>query len=164
MAIIRRENPNATLARSRGWDPFEAMEDLLRWDPFREMARSSPLGDTVAFMPRFEVKETKQAYVFKADLPGVKESELDISLTGNRLTIAGSRTEEETEEGAAYYARERTYGSFSRAFTLPEGIDGNQVQADLKGGVLTVVVPKTPEVQPRRITLKGAEKSDQASA
>jgi HSP20 family protein len=88
----------------------------------------------------------------------------DISLTGNRLTIAGSRTEEETEEGAAYYARERTYGSFSRAFTLPEGIDGNQVQADLKGGVLTVAVPKTPEVQPRRITLKGAEKSEKASA
>jgi HSP20 family protein len=164
MAIIRRDNPAATLARSRGWDPFEAMEELLRWDPFRELSRGSPAGDAVAFMPRFEVKETKQAYVFKADLPGVKETDLDISLTGNRLTISGSRTEEQTEEGDTYYARERTYGSFSRAFTLPDGIDGSQVQAELKGGVLTVAVPKMPEVQPRRITLKGAEKPDKASA
>jgi HSP20 family protein len=101
------------------------------------------------------VKETKDSYVFKADLPGVKEENLDVSLTGNRLTISGQRQEEKKEEGDRHYVYERSFGSFSRSFTLPEGIDVDHVQAELKDGVLNVVVPKKPEVQPKRILVKG---------
>jgi len=111
--------------------------------------------ETGAFVPTFDVKETKDSFVFRADLPGVKDSDVDISLTGNRLTISGRRQEENKEEGEQFYAYERSYGSFSRSFTLPEGIDAEHVQADLKDGVLTVVLPKKPEVQPKRIALKG---------
>src|SRR5262249_47223344 len=114
--------------------------------------------------PSFEVKETKDSYLFKADLPGVKEEELDISLTGNRLTVSGQRQEEKKDEGETYYAYERRYGTFSRAFTLPDGVDAEHVQAGLKDGVLTVVVPKKPEVQPKRIQVKAAAKGEKAKA
>ena len=156
MAIVRRaQDPERAITRARGWDPFEMMQDLMRWDPFREMSRRMLGEEPAAFNPTFDVKETKDSYVFRADLPGVKEDDLDISLTGNRLAITGHRQAENKEEGEQFYAYERSYGSFSRSFTLPEGIDAEHVQADLKDGVLSVVLPKKPEVQPKRIALKG---------
>ena len=156
MAIVRRaQDPERAITRARGWDPFEMMQDLMRWDPFREMSRRMLGEEQAAFNPTFDVKETKDSYVFRADLPGVKEDDLDISLTGNRLAITGHRQAENKEEGEQFYAYERSYGSFSRSFTLPEGIDAEHVQADLKDGVLSVVLPKKPEVQPKRIALKG---------
>lgn len=157
MAIIRRNDTDRGLTRSRGVDPFEVMRDFIRWDPFRELSRGVVGGGEAAgFIPSFEVKETKDSYVFKADLPGVKQEDLDISLTGNRLTLSGQRQEEKKDESDTHYVYERSFGSFSRSFTLPEGIDVDHVQAELKDGVLNVVVPKKPEVQPKRILVKGA--------
>lgn len=159
--LIRRKEPGS-MEPSRGMDPFEVMRDLMRWDPFAELA---PIAGG-AFMPSFDVKETGEAYVFTADLPGVKESDLELSLTGNRLTIAGKREEEKKEQDERWYAYERSYGAFSRSFTLPEGVDGEHVQAELKEGVLRVTVPKKPEVKPRKIELKlgGGAKSEKAQA
>jgi hypothetical protein len=86
------------------------------------------------------------------DVPGVEAKDIEILLTGNRLTINGTRIDkvEKGEEGE-YYARERTYGRFTRSFTLPEGADLNAVQANLNAGVLTIVFPKVPAVQPKKI-------------
>src|SRR5262249_28171530 len=112
-------------------------------------------GAETIFTPRFEVKETKDAYLFKADLPGIVDKDVDISLTGNRLTVSGKREAEKREESDTYYAYERSYGTFSRAFTLPEGADVEHADADLSHGVLTVSIPKRPEHQPRKISLKG---------
>jgi len=153
MSLIRRREANKELAvqRERERDPFALMQEMLRWDPFRELVR--PSEATLA--PAFEVKETKSSYVFKADLPGVKEEDIDVSLSGNRLTISGHRKEERRDEGDRYYAYERSYGSFSRSFTLPEGVDETAVEAEFKDGVLSVTVPKKAEHQPRRISLKG---------
>jgi len=134
-------------------DPFRLMDTLLRWDPYQETAPSTRQGDT--FLPAFEVKETKDSYVFKADMPGVKDSDLDISLTGNHLTITGKREAEKEEDVRNYYTYERTYGTFSRTFTLPQAADAENVHADLKEGVLTLLVPKKPELQPKRINLGG---------
>jgi HSP20 family protein len=137
------------------------MQELIGAEPFRELARSG-FGDAGTFVPTFEVKETKDAYTFKADLPGVKESDVEISLSGNMLTIFGKREEEKKDEGDRYFAYERSYGTFSRSFTLPEGADTEHVRAELKDGVLTIAVPKKPEVQPRRIDVQssGQGKSD----
>ncbi|HLL55308.1 MAG TPA: HSP20 family small heat-shock protein, partial [Myxococcaceae bacterium] len=154
MAIIpKRETTGGSALSSRRFDPFEMMRDMLRWDPFQEMQRwgGAGGGEGLVFTPSFEVKETKDSYVFKADLPGIKEGDLDISLTGNRLTISGKREEEKRDEGEQFFTYERSYGSFSRSFTLPGGVDVEHVNADLKDGVLSVVVPKKPEVQPKRI-------------
>ena len=99
------------------------------------------------------MKETKDAYVFKADLPGVKEEDVELSLSGNMLTISGKKEEEHKEESEQYYAMERTYGSFSRSFSLPDSVDSEHVTAELKGGVLAVNVPKRPEAQPKKIAI-----------
>jgi HSP20 family protein len=133
------------------------MQDLMRWDPFRESGAS---GNLSAFAPTFDVKETANSFVFKADLPGIQEGDLDISLTGNRLTVSGQRQEETKDESDTYYAYERSYGGFSRSFTLPEGIDPDHVQAALKDGVLSIEIPKKPEVQPKRIAINVPNEGD----
>jgi HSP20 family protein len=150
--IRRTETPSETPAV---WDPFRLMRDLMNWDPFAEMAPSLARAGETVFSPRFEVKETNNVYLFKADLPGIEEKDLEITLTGNRLTVSGKREAEAKDEGETYYAYERSYGSFSRSFTLPEGADADHAEADLRNGVLTLSIPKRPEHQPKKISLKG---------
>src|SRR5512141_1649552 len=94
--LIRRTgaNPGSALP-ARFSDPFELMRDLMRWDPFAELGA----GRTdLSFAPSFEVKETRDAYTFQADLPGIQEENLEISLTANRLTVSGKREEEVRNE------------------------------------------------------------------
>lgn len=132
----------------------------MRWDPFREMAPfSTEAAQPARFAPDFEIRETKDGFLFKADLPGVKEKDLEISITGNRLTISGKREAEKDESTDTYYACERSYGAFTRAFTVPEGTAaGNQIRAELNQGVLTLLLPKRPELQARRIEVKVLDK------
>jgi len=159
--IVRKGGqPQSQVARpsaSREWNPWQRMRELLAWDPFQEMTRFWPHEQEIGFVPHFEVRETNDGFVFKADLPGVSEDDLEINLTGNRLTITGKREAEQRNENERYYAYEVQYGSFTRSFTLPEGVDTEHVKADLKNGVLTLVVPKKAEAQPRKITLGGAK-------
>jgi HSP20 family protein len=141
------------------WNPFRAMRDLFRWDPFQEMApMPAAAGGAMTFAPDFEVKETKDSYQFTADLPGIKEKDLEVTSTGNRLTVSGKRDAEQQEKTDTYFLYERSYGSFTRAFTLPEGIDAEHIKAELKDGVLKLVVPKKPEAMPKKITVQAGEK------
>jgi HSP20 family protein len=153
---VRNEKP---IVPGVEWpEPVHMLRDLLRWNPFRETTHfaAGPTG----FEPAFEVRESKDRFVFYADLPGVKESDLEISLSGSRLLISGTRkTEEVKEENETYYAVERTYGPFQRSFTLPEGIDAEHIIAELREGVLMVVIPKLPEMKARKIALKTGPKS-----
>lgn len=159
MADITRRGEG--LPQRREWDPFTQMRELMGWDPLDTMTQL--LGTRgqqgTAFVPAFEVKETKDAFIFKADLPGVQDKDLDISLTGGRLVVSGKRETEKREENERYFAYERSFGSFSRAFTLPEGVDADHISADLKDGVLHLVLPKLPEVQPKRIQVTRGAKS-----
>jgi HSP20 family protein len=150
-SLIRRENRDFSRRQgSEALDPFRIMDALLGGDAFQAFdAWNGPRG----FAPSFEVRETKEAYVFKADLPGVAEKELEIHMTGNVLTVSGERKQENVQEGERYFAIERGYGQFSRSFSLPDGSDGEHIAADLKDGVLTLRVPKKPEVQAKRITI-----------
>src|SRR5262249_16424064 len=126
--------------------PYEALMHMLRSGPF-------PMMEPMMFLPDIEVKETNDAYVLKADLPGVEEDDVEIALSGNLLTISGERSQEEVQENERFHAHERAYGRFSRSFTLPDTADVNAVRAELKNGVLEIVAPKKAEVQPRRIPL-----------
>lgn len=148
--LIRRKN-TGSMESARPFDPFEVMRDLMRWDPFADVSLGS---SNAGFVPSFDVKETRDSYVFTADLPGVKESDLELSLTGNRLTISGKREEEHKEEDDRWFAYERSYGAFSRSFTLPDGVDADHAAAALKDGVLRVRIPKKEEMKPRKIELK----------
>ncbi len=169
--ITVRKDPapalSAPLVRARDTRPLRMLRDLFRWqprdfgslttwDPFEEMAPLLNEMATTVFSPAFEVKEVKNAYLFKADVPGVKESDIEVHLTGNRLTISGSRSQEVEESSDTYYSCGCSYGDFSRSFTLPEGTDAENIHADLKSGVLTVAVPKRPEAQSKKIAVKSS--------
>jgi HSP20 family protein len=156
----RRETPTI-------WDPRRMMERMQVMDPFRllhEMMSMDPFAGLVAptgtmFAPDIEIRETKEAYKLTADLPGVSMEDLEINMTGNRLTVSGKREEEQREEDERFFAYERSYGTFSRSFVLPEGADVDNVKAELEGGVLRITVPKKAEMQPRRIEVGAAKET-----
>jgi HSP20 family protein len=151
---IRREPGHApSRASASQWEPSRFARDFLGWDPFRAISPFNPRTAS-GFMPAFEVKETTDGYLFKADVPGVKDSDLEITMTGNRLTISGKRDAEREEETDAYYTYERSYGDFSRSFTLPDGVDAGNIKADLSDGVLAVTVKKIPQPEPRKIAVQ----------
>jgi HSP20 family protein len=157
IAIRRRERERAPAPFGRELD--RVLREFLRWDPFREMAPFWGARRDEGFSPDVDIKETHDAFVFKCDLPGVSEADLEVNVTGHQLTIAGKReeAEEETEAGT-YYACERTLGSFQRTFTLPTGADAEHVRAELNEGVLRLIVPKAPGAVAKRIAI-GAGKS-----
>ncbi len=143
MSLVRRET-----APVRYRDPFALARDLFAGDPFGDQRPA------VNFAPSFEVKETPETYVVKADMPGVKEENLDVSLHNGILAISGTRAAEERKEGETYFLYERQYGSFSRSFALPDTADAERVEAKLDGGVLTVTIGKRAEAKPKKIALK----------
>lgn len=150
MALVTRNstngNGNTNVTRYR--DPFAMARELLSWDPFFTGRPAT------AFSPQFEVKETSDSFVVRADLPGVDEKDLDISLHQNVLTVSGQRQAEERKEGETYALYERQYGSFSRSFSLPDIADGERIDAKLEAGVLTLTIGKRAEAKPKKIALK----------
>ncbi len=136
-------------------NPFQLMREMML-DPFRLFQQMSPWlgegreGRELVWTPSFEVRETDDGYVFKADMPGVKQEDLEISLVGNNLQITGKREREQEADEGTYHAYERSYGQFTRSFTLPESADLDKVRCDLKDGVLTLVVPKKAGTAPHR--------------
>jgi HSP20 family protein len=149
-----------SIRRSNGGNlqpaPRNPLRELMKWDPFSEMAPLLGAQPMEGIVASFDVKETANTFVFKADLPGFVEKDLDITAVGDRLTISGQRRDEREEKGDTYYVSERRYGSFSRSFTLPEGIDLDHVNAELKNGVLTVSVPRVAPAPARKIVVKSA--------
>jgi HSP20 family protein len=127
-------------------DPFAFARDLLAWD------LNGSRADT--FAPTFEVKETTDQFLVRADIPGVKEEHIDVSLHNGVLSIAGTRSAEERKEGEAFFVYERQFGSFSRSFALPDTADADKVEAKLDHGVLTVTIGKRAEAKPKKIALK----------
>ncbi|MGE5186303.1 MAG: Hsp20/alpha crystallin family protein [Acidobacteriota bacterium] len=128
--------------------PYSLARELLGWDPFFS---ERPLS---AFSPTFEVKETAEAFVIKADVPGVGEKDLDVAIDNGVLTVTGSRQAEDRKEGESYSLYERQYGSFTRSFKLPDVADGERVEAKLDSGVLTLTIGKKAEAKPRKISIK----------
>jgi HSP20 family protein len=150
MSLMTR-NGNATASTPSRYvsrDPFQLARELFAWDPFAGSRQVS------AYVPPFEVKETNEAFVVKADVPGVAESDLDIAVHNNVLTISGVRQSEERKEGESFALYERQYGSFSRSFSLPDTADGERVEAKLETGVLTLTIWKKAEAKPRKIQLR----------
>ena len=138
------------------------MAFLNRWDPFTEIAR---LQDEMTrhlypnerrysgFVPPVDILEEKDAIYMKAELPGVKPDEVQLHVENNILTISGERKFDKEEKKEGYHRIERSYGTFTRSFALPNNVQGDQVTANMADGVLTVKVPKKAEVQPKRIAV-----------
>lgn len=148
MSLVRTNNGNGNGKRSLARDPYSLARELLGWDPFFGGRPTS------AFLPAFEVKETNDTFVLKADLPGVDEKDLDVALHNGVLTVSGSRQAEERKDGESFALYERQYGSFTRSFALPDMADGERIDAQLVNGVLTLTIAKKAEAKPRRIAIK----------
>ena len=110
-------------------------------------------GPVQKFTVPVDIKETEDQYLFRFDIPGVNKEDIDIELHGNRLSVSGERKTESEDERQGYYRTERSFGKFQRSFQLPEGFDGDKVEADYKDGILELKVGKQPELKPRKIKL-----------
>jgi HSP20 family protein len=133
--------------RTNTFDPFS----LSIWDPFQGFPfRSELAAETAAFAnTRIDWKETPEAHVFKADLPGLKKEEVKVEIEEGRvLQISGERRKEEEEKKETWHRVERSSGKFLRRFRLPENARVDQVNASMENGVLTVTVPKLEVKEP----------------
>jgi HSP20 family protein len=126
------------------------------------------------WVPAMDLIETDKDFVLKADLPGLSESDVNIELEDNVLTISGERKAEHEERQAGYYRVERSFGAFRRSLTLPEGVDPDSVKATFSNGVLEVTVPKPAAQVPRKVqisvggsasskTIEGSETSQETT-
>ena len=151
MANITRGNGGGGLQR----DPFALARELLGWDPLlrADWPARSMGNQPTTFAPTFNVIERQDGYFITADVPGVAEADIDVTVQDNYLVISGNRNAEERREGDNYYIYERRYGNFSRAFAMPENADPESVEAHMKDGVLEVKVGKRESAKPRKIPL-----------
>ena len=100
-----------------------------------------------AATPAVDIVEQDKTYEVTAELPGMDEKNIEVKVANGMLTIKGEKKEEKEEKRKDYYHSERRYGSFERRFQIPEGVDTGKIDASFKKGVLTVMLPKSPEVQ-----------------
>jgi HSP20 family protein len=142
-------------------DPFQLMRDMLV-EPLRALT-GWPGGRDITWNPSFEIRETDDAFVFRADMPGVRPDDLEITLIGNQLQIGGRREQEQEQDEGRYHTYERAYGSFTRVFALPDSADINNLRADLNDGVLTLSIPKKPGSAPQRRKIEIGSGSGQKS-
>ncbi|MDP2344376.1 MAG: Hsp20/alpha crystallin family protein [Deltaproteobacteria bacterium] len=118
----------------------------------------APMRGEMMFQPAFDLKETSDAYVLRADLPGVQIGDVDVSVTANRLSISGTRPTSDQQAGEVFHACELNYGNFLRTVTLPEGADVDHIKASMNNGVLELTIPKHPDVQPKRVKIDSMQK------
>ena len=111
----------------------------------------SRASEFVSWAPAFDVYEEKDNFVVKAELPGMKKEDINVSLHDGDLIISGERKPEPKSEGTEVYRSERYFGKFQRLVTLPATVAANSVKAEYKDGILTVTLPKSEEAKPRQI-------------
>ena len=133
------------------WDPFA---DLNRVQREFEKSFFGPRTRPADFAPAVDVHEDSEQLVLRAELPGVKREDIEVSIDSNVLTLKGERKLENEEQGRRYHRIERAYGTFVRQFQLPSNVDSSQIDAQLSEGVLTVRLNKKQELKPRKIDIK----------
>lgn len=150
------------------WSPFRALEEMERpfeggfgssWFP--TALRRLPFEER-EWLPAIEVFDKEDKLVVKAELPGMKEEDIDISVVGDTLTIRGERKAESEVREEDYYYCERSYGSFSRSMSLPSHVDAGKIEASYEDGILEVALPKTVEVKPKKIEISTKKEKERS--
>jgi HSP20 family protein len=140
------------------YDPWRTMDDW-RQEVDRMFHPLLQRGDDTSrvvggeWAPAVDIKEEDDRYVIRADIPGVKPDDVEVTMENGVLTIRGERKFEETEERENFKRIERSHGIFYRRFSLPDNTDAEAVEASGKDGVIEVIIPKTQEKQPKRIAV-----------
>ena len=159
----KHEQETKALAR---WDPFGELEAFTRWDPFRALVgrgRLSRLMEEVLgdrpfargeLAPALDLHETDSEYVVTVELPGVRKEDVSVEMTEGVLTVRGEKKSEREEKKERSRWVERSYGSFSRSFTLPANATPDRIDASYKDGILTLRIGKREETKPKTIAIK----------
>lgn len=152
---IKKSDSPTPVSRLR--DPFSEMRNEIErvFDSFtgRGFGRLPSLfeGKEGPLSPTMDIKENDRQLTVEAELPGMEEKDIDVSLRDGVLTIKGEKKSEREEKEEDYHVSERTYGSFQRAFRLPDTVDEDNISADMDKGVLKIVIPKKPGTPEKRI-------------
>ena len=152
--------------RREGGDPFDALRRQMDrlFDEFSDGFGLTPFGRGAleeswgGYTPRVDLTEDEKAYTVTAELPGMDEKDVEVTLSDNALTLRGEKKHESEEKGKNFYRMERSYGSFQRVVPIPAEVDDKKIEATFKKGVLTVNLPKTEAArkEEKKITVKAA--------
>jgi len=146
-ALRRREHGTEGFMR-----PFDEMRRMMEdfWmTPFEELGR---WGD--GFVPKVDVKEEDKEIVVSAELPGMDQKDIDVTVTKDSIRISGEKKQEEEKEEKGYYRHETSYGSFERVVDLPTEVNEDKAEAEFSKGVLTIKLPKSEEAQAKQKKIK----------
>ena len=154
MALIRWQ-PRGTLS---AWSPMSEMEEM-RNEMSRMFGFPFGRGDADGFFgslwsPAVDIVQEGDHFLVRADLPGMKKDEIEITLNGDTLTISGEKKRESEAKDDGYYRSERYYGKFSRSLVRPSTVDANKIEASYKDGVLSLTIPKSEEARPKQIKIQ----------
>src|SRR3989440_833171 len=143
---------------------------VVRWDPFRDLGmlqdrmnrlfddagrvwRTDEPAATTSWSPSVDIFETEGEIVVKAELPGMNREDITLHLENNVLTLRGERKFEKETKDENYHRIERSYGNFSRSFSIPATVDEEKIRADYKDGVLKIALPKKEQAKPKQIKI-----------
>jgi HSP20 family protein len=167
MALVRftRRQPRINFPGFGATTAFPSFDDVEnRMSRFIERALNEPFGNSLiaepmAWVPAIDIVESAKEFTLTAELPGIDQKDIDVSVEDGMLTIRGEKTEEKKEEeDKKVYLYERTYGSFQRSFALPPMVDGANVAAEFEKGVLKIHLPKSLDAKPKgkKVEIKSA--------
>jgi len=153
--ITRKNSEKNPLARKSLFeDHFNLMQKNIN-DMFENFFNISPLNFTdTQFSPSVDINEDEKMITVKAELPGLEEKDIDVTLKDNTLTIRGEKKNEHEEKSKKLHLKETSYGCFERTFTLPEEIVAENIKATYKNGVLEFEIPKDTKKAPKQISVK----------
>jgi len=150
-----------------GITPWRPLRELEEWERRANDLFGGPLWrlpvEERAWMPAVDVFEKDDKFVVKAELPGMKEKDINVSVVGDTLSIRGEKKTEAEIDDEDYYRCERTYGSFYRSIPLPSTVDVDKIEASFEDGVLEVALPKSTKVKPKKIAVSAKKKSVKAA-
>lgn len=137
------------------WEPFGQFNKLHSRlsELFEDTFNQAQVGVNGRWTPPMDILEAKEAYIIRAELPGVKKEDISVELKDGTLTLSGERKPEQLAEGVAYRAVERVNGKFIRTVILPKTVNHEGIRASYTDGVLEIHVPKAEEAKPRQITV-----------
>lgn len=139
------------------WDPWREIDDL--FDRYSRVVERPRIGNQEVvtnsdWAPRVDIAETENSFVIKAEIPEVNKEDVKVTVDNGVLTIMGERKQEKEEDGKKFHRVERSYGSFTRSFTLPDNVDEKNVKASFKEGMLNLHIQKTKELKHKAIEVK----------
>ncbi len=141
-----------------GTTPFRELDRMRQeMDRLTEgLSRGAAGASTAGVFPLINLTEDADRFYLRAELPGIRPDDLEISATANSIAVSGERRIAEENEGARYHRREREAGKFNRVVNMPDPVDPDKIEAECRNGVLTVTIPKSEKSKPRQISIKAS--------